>query len=74
MRNEDDLRDTLTEAAGAIADFSGNPRTWLSWIIVFMEQLEKYAKSTDPVYQELYQDLLPALQDAVRSRIRNGIW
>jgi hypothetical protein len=74
MRNESELRDILREAAEAIADFSGNPRTWLSWIIFFMEQLEKHAMATDPVYQQLYQDLLPALQDAVRNRVKYGTW
>jgi len=74
MRSEEDLRDELDFAAKSIAEFSGNPRTWLSWITYFMEQLEKYSMATSPVYQELYNDLLDALQDAIRQRQRRGGW
>jgi hypothetical protein len=74
MRSEDDLRDDLNDVAGAIADFSGNPRTWLSWITYLMEQLEKRSMAANPIYHELYDDLLEALQDAIRQRQRRGGW
>ena len=74
MRSEEDLRDVLDEAATTIADFSGNPRTWLSWITYLMEQLEKRSMAANQMYRELYDDLLEALQDAIRQRQRRGGW
>ncbi len=74
MRSEEQLRDDLNEAADSIADFSGNPRTWLSWITYLMEQLEKRSMAANPIYHELYDDLLDALQDAIRQRQRRGGW
>lgn len=74
MRSEDELRDLLDKTAEAIADFSGNPRSWLTWISYLMEQLEKRAVSVDPLYQELYRDLLRATQDALRNRLSTGSW
>lgn len=74
MRSEDELRDMLTEAAEEIADFSGNPRTWLTWITFFMERLENEALSVNPVYQETYQELLYALTSAIRTRLKSGGW
>jgi hypothetical protein len=74
MRSEDDLRDELDLAAGMIAEFSGNPRTWLSWITYLLEQLEKRSMAANPVYQELYGEMLSALQDSIRQRQRGGSW
>lgn len=74
MRSEDELRDLLTEAAEEIADFSGNPRTWLTWITFLMEKLDEEAMNINPAYQELYQDLLYALRDAIRNRLKSGGW
>ena len=74
MRSEDELRDLLTEAAEEIADFSGNPRTWLTWITFLMEKLDEEAMSVNPLYQEVYQDLLYALMTSIRNRIKSGGW
>jgi hypothetical protein len=74
MRSEDELRDLLTLTAKEIADFSGNPRTWLTWITFLMERLDEEALNVNPTYQELYQDLLYALMDAIRNRLKSGGW
>lgn len=74
MRSEEELRNLLSSVADALAEFSGNPRTWLSWITYLMSELEKRSVSVDPSYQELYQDLLYALRDAVNHRIKMGGW
>jgi hypothetical protein len=74
MRSEDELRDELDIAAEMIAGFSGNPRTWLSWVIYLLEQMEKRSMAANPVYQELYGEMLTALQDAIRQRLRGGSW
>jgi hypothetical protein len=74
MRNEDELRDLLSTTATEVADFSGNPRTWLSWILYLMGELEKRSLDANPEYQERYQDLLFALRDAILQRIKLGAW
>lgn len=74
MRNEEELRGLLSNVADELADFSGNPRTWLSWITYLMSELEKRSVAVDPSYQQLYQDLLYALRDAIIHRIKMGGW
>ena len=74
MRSEEELRDELERAAEAIAEFSSNPRTWLSWITFLMERLEKKSMASNPMYRDLFDDLLDALQDAIRQRQRRGGW
>lgn len=74
MRSEDELRDLLDETAREIADFSDNPRSWLTWITYLMDKLNEEATSTSPMYQEVYQDLLYALQAAIRNRLSTGGW
>ena len=74
MRSEDELRDLLDETAREIADFSDNPRSWLTWITYLMDQLDKQAKGSNPMYQDIYQDLLYALQAAIRNRLSSGGW
>lgn len=74
MRSEEELRNLLSKVADEIADFSGNPRTWLSWITYLMSELERRSVSVDSSYQELYQDLVYALRDAVNQRIKMGGW
>ncbi len=74
MRNEEELRGLLSTVADELADFSGNPRTWLSWITYLMSELEKRSVAVDPSYQQLYQDLLYALRDAIIHRIKMGGW
>ncbi|MGW8249518.1 MAG: hypothetical protein ACWGO1_02660 [Anaerolineales bacterium] len=74
MRSEDEMRDLLTTAAEEIADFSGNPRTWLTWITFLLDKLDDEAMNVNPAYQELYHDLLYALMDAIRNRLKSGGW
>jgi hypothetical protein len=74
MRSEDELRDLLVETAREIAEFSDNPRSWLTWITFLMDQLDQQATNTGSMYQEIYQDLLYALQAAIRNRLSTGGW
>lgn len=74
MRSEDELRELLDETAREIADFSDNPRSWLTWITYLMDKLDEQAKNSSPMYQDIYQDLLYALQAAIRNRLSTGGW
>ena len=74
MSKEDELRETLSQAAKAIADTQSNPRTWHSWVVYLLGQLEDQATTGSPTYRESFKDMLSALQDAIRNRFRTGGW
>jgi hypothetical protein len=74
MSHEDELRKVLDETAKEISDSYGNPRSWLSWIIYLMSQLEQKATDEDPVHKESYKEMLAALQDQIRNRLKTGGW
>ncbi len=74
MSQYDELRETLGEAAGSVADADPNPVTWLAWITYFMEQLEKRSMDSNPGYQQAYREMLENLNDVLRNRIRTGGW
>lgn len=74
MSREDDLRDVINQTAKEFARYDGNPSTWLSWITYFLAQLQGEAMDVNPMYQELFDDMLENLQDAIRNRLRQGGW
>ena len=74
MSREDELRDVLDRTAGEIKQVSGNPRTWLSWMVYLLAALEKQATDTNPANIDSYKEMLAALQDAIRNRFRTGGW
>jgi hypothetical protein len=74
MSREDDLRDVLNETAKEFTRFDGNPSTWLSWITYLLAQLQSEAVDVNPMYQELYDEMLARLQDNIRNRLRQGGW
>ena len=74
MSREDELRDVLDKTADEIKQVSGNPRTWLSWMIYLLAALEKRATDANPANMDSYKDMLAALQDAIRNRFRTGGW
>jgi len=53
---------------------SSNPRTWLSWMVYLLGRLEQQATDENPSHKDLYKDMLSALQDAIRNRLRTGGW
>lgn len=73
MSKEDELRDVLKEAASEIAQAQSNSRTWQSWIIYFLNQLEEQSTSNNPD-KASFTELLSALQDAIRNRLKTGGW
>lgn len=74
MSKEDELRDALNNTANEISQLSKNPRTWLAWITYLLERLEEGATDFNPTYQQSYREMLEALQDVIRNRLKTGGW
>ena len=74
MSKDDELRDMLDQAAKEIARAQSNPRTWLSWMVYLLVQLEERANNENPASKQSYSEMLIALQDALRNRVRTGGW
>ncbi len=74
MSKEDAVRDTLNEAAKAIAQVQSNPRAWLSWVVYLLARLEEQSALAGSSGRESYMDMLTALQDEIRNRNRTGGW
>jgi hypothetical protein len=74
MSTEDELRELLNGTAAEISRLSRNPRTWLSWMVYLLGRLEQQATNENPSHKDLYKDMLAALQDAIRNRLKTGGW
>ena len=74
MSKEDDIRDALNQAVKVLAEDESNPRTWQSWLVYLLGQLEAEAAKGSPANRESFTDMLSALQDAIRSRRQTGGW
>ena len=74
MSREDDLRDTLEQAANEFKRFDSNPIAWGTWVIYLLKELESLSMDANPLHQEMYEDLLALLQDIIRDRRRTGGW
>lgn len=74
MSKEDGLRDVLRDTAKEISSAQDNPRTWLSWVVFLLARLEEQAVIENPASKEAYLEMLSALQDEIRNRIKTGGW
>ena len=74
MSRDDDYRDLLQATAQEIARLEDNPRTWLSWMVYFLARLEDQATDQNPANKTSYVEMLSALQDEIRNRLRTGGW
>ena len=74
MSREEDVHEALNQAAQAIAQLQGNPRTWLSWILYLLARLEDQAAKASATNREAFVEMLAALQDEIRNRARTGGW
>jgi hypothetical protein len=74
MSKEDELRDVLKETVKSISEAQSNPRTWLAWIVYLLARLEEKATNENPADKESFIEMLSALQDELRNRIRTGGW
>ncbi|MCK6539153.1 MAG: hypothetical protein L6Q26_03770 [Anaerolineales bacterium] len=74
MSKEDNIREILDEAVQEIVEAEGNPRAWLSWALYLLTKLEEKVTQTGPVNRASYVEMLEALQDEIRNRVRTGGW
>jgi hypothetical protein len=74
MSKEDQLREILDDTAGEIAGAQDNPRTWLSWIVYLLARLEEHATNASSANKDSYLEMLSALQDDIRTRMKTGGW
>jgi hypothetical protein len=72
--NEDELRDVLNETAQEMARMVGNPRSWHSWVTYLLERLEEQALRRNAGDSDNFKEMLSALQDEIRNRLRTGGW
>ena len=73
MKKEEELREVLNGAAKEIMNLEGNPRTWLSWLVYLLARLEEQT-TVNPADKDSFREMLSALQDEIRNRIRTGGW
>lgn len=73
MINEDDLREALDRTVRDMAELESNPRTWLSWMVYLLARLEEKT-TTNASDKESFLEMLSALQDEIRNRMRTGGW
>lgn len=73
MIKEDDLREALNITVRDMAELESNPRTWLSWLLYLLARLEEKT-TTSPSDKEAFLEMLSALQDEIRNRMRTGGW
>jgi hypothetical protein len=71
--NEDDLREILDKTALEMAQMYSNPRTWQSWMVYLLERLEAQA-APNSAHMESFKEMLAALQDELRNRLKTGGW
>jgi hypothetical protein len=74
MIREDEVRDTLDQAAKDISQVQSNPRAWLSWMVYLLARLEDKATNENPRSKDSFTEMLSALQDVIRNRLRTGGW
>ena len=74
MSKEDGLRDVLRDAAKEISSVQENPRTWLSWVVFLLARLEERSVNENTSNKESYMEMLSALQNEIRNRIKTGGW
>jgi hypothetical protein len=73
MIKEDDLRASLDNLVSDMVNLESNPRTWLSWMVYLMARLEEKSNIT-PSDKEAFLEMLSALEDEIRNRMRTGGW
>lgn len=74
MSKEDNIRELLDQTAEEIAKAQSSPRTWLSWVVYLLARLEDQSDKANTYSRESYMEMLSALQDEIRNRIRTGGW
>ena len=74
MLRDYELQDALRAAAGAMAENDPNPSTWLRSLVFLLQELQQQAMDSNPMHQEIYQDMLKYLKDVIHNRLQTGGW
>ncbi len=74
MSKEDELHELLDGTAKGVYWYSNNPRVWLESMVYLLGRLEKEATDEDASHKLLFVDMLSALQDTIRNRLKTGGW
>lgn len=74
MSKEDDIRELLEKLVKEVSETQSNPRTWLSWVVTLLSQLEDQAVKLSPSNRETYMEMLSALRSEIKNRIDTGGW
>jgi hypothetical protein len=72
-KSMDDLRDILDNTALEITQLDSNPDTWQSWMVYLLDRLEAQA-TQNSAQMEAFKEMLAALQDKLRNRLKTGGW
>ncbi|MGE5224356.1 MAG: hypothetical protein ACM3PY_18110 [Omnitrophica WOR_2 bacterium] len=74
MIDYNDMRATLSDTADSIFQLDSNPSTWTAWLVYLLETLDQKSKDSNPIHQQIYNDMLATLIDRIRNRQRTGGW
>jgi hypothetical protein len=74
MVRDYELREALEQAASTIAANDPNPSTWLRSLTFLLQQLQQEARSSNPMHQQIYEDMLKYLMDSIHNRLNTGGW
>lgn len=72
--DEQELRRILKDTAHSIAELDQNPSTWVNWLVILLRHLQDEAMAADPLYQDIYREMLVYLQSVIRTRLNTGGW
>ena len=74
MVKDYELREALKDVANDLHEYNSNPRTWLTWMIYLLGQLEEQSRDVDSSNHERYMEMIEMLKDAVHTRQSRGAW
>lgn len=71
---EYELQTALRETAKTIVKNDPNPSTWLRSLITLLQELDQNSRGANPMYSQIYEEMLTYLQDAIYNRRQTGGW
>jgi hypothetical protein len=74
IREIDDLKAALDEAADELSHAAPEIEDWEPWLVYFFEDLELLAASLDARHPDRYKALLERLKDDIETRLHKGTW
>lgn len=74
MSDYNDMRSVLSDTADSIFRLDSNPSTWTTWLVYLLDSLDQKSKDSNPIHQQIYNDMLATLIDRIRNRQKTGGW